>query len=109
LTGASVFFNQIQLHHPSCLDVALRESLSSILDEENWPRNVLYGDGSRIEDEVVQEISTLYARRAVGVAWKPGDVLLVDNMLTAHGRSPYQGRRKIAVAMGQMQSDGAQR
>ena len=108
-TGVSVFFNQIQLHHPSCLDVGLRESISSILDEENWPRNVFYGDGSRIEDEVVQELSTLYARRAVSVVWKPGDVLLVDNMLTAHGRSPYRGRRKIAVAMGQMQSDGVLR
>jgi alpha-ketoglutarate-dependent taurine dioxygenase len=104
-TGSAVFFNQIQLHHPSCLDLGLRESISSILDEENWPRNVFYGDGAPIEDDVVQAIAALYARRAVGVAWKRGDVLLVDNMLTAHGRSPYQGRRKIAVAMGQMQSD----
>jgi hypothetical protein len=108
-TGAAVFFNQIQLHHPSCLDVALRESISSILDEESWPRNVFFGDGTRIEDEVVQEITALYAQHAVGVAWRPGDVLLVDNMLAAHGRSPYQGRRKIAVAMGQMQSDRAPR
>jgi alpha-ketoglutarate-dependent taurine dioxygenase len=106
-TGAPVFFNQIQLHHTACLDPALRESLSSILAEKNWPRNVFYGDGARIEDDLMREIAALYARRAVAVAWKRGDVLLVDNMLTAHGRSPYQGRRKIAVAMGQMQSDPA--
>jgi alpha-ketoglutarate-dependent taurine dioxygenase len=107
LTEVPVFFNQIQLHHPSCLDTALRESLASILPEESWPRNVFYGDGSRIEDEVVAEIARLFAERRVGVAWRAGDVLMVDNMLTAHARSAYQGPRKIAVAMGQMQSDGA--
>ena len=29
------------------------------------------------------------------------DVLLVDNMLAAHGREPFTGPRKIAVAMGE--------
>jgi alpha-ketoglutarate-dependent taurine dioxygenase len=102
-TGDSVFFNQIQLHHPSCLEPALRESLASVLPEESWPRNVFYGDGSRIEDEVVSEIAALFAERRVGIAWNAGDVLMVDNMLTAHGRNPYLGPRRIGVAMGQMQ------
>ena len=31
-----------------------------------------------------------------------GDILMLDNMLSAHGRSPYTGQRKIVVAMGDM-------
>jgi hypothetical protein len=28
-----------------------------------------------------------------------GDILMVDNMLVAHGREPFSGPRKILVAM----------
>ncbi|MFI9613276.1 hypothetical protein ACIHCM_16660 [Streptomyces sp. NPDC052023] len=29
-----------------------------------------------------------------------GDVMVVDNILTAHGREPFRGERRIVVAMG---------
>ena len=32
--------------------------------------------------------------------WRRGDVLLLDNMLTAHGRRPFTGDRRVLVAMG---------
>ena len=31
-----------------------------------------------------------------------GDILMLDNMLSAHGRNPYTGPRKILVTMGEM-------
>ena len=31
--------------------------------------------------------------------WSHGDVLLIDNYLTAHGRNTYTGRRDIQVAL----------
>ena len=34
--------------------------------------------------------------------WQRGDIILLDNMLVAHGRDPFRGPRKIAVAMGEM-------
>ncbi|WP_447980435.1 amino acid adenylation domain-containing protein [Candidatus Nitrospira bockiana] len=101
-TGESVFFNQIQLHHVACLEPTVRESLLAMLGEEWLPRNVCYGDGSRIDDAVVAELSELYEQAAVRFAWQPGDVLMVDNMLVAHGRDPFVGPRKIVVAMGEM-------
>ncbi len=101
-TGEMVFFNQIQLHHVSCLQPEVRESLLSIVKEEDLPRNVYYGDGSPIEDSVVQEIRELYFKIAVGFPWREGDTLMLNNMLTAHARNPYVGARKIVVAMGEM-------
>jgi amino acid adenylation domain-containing protein len=101
-TGESVFFNQIQLHHLSCLKSDVKKSLLSLFGEDNLPRHVYYGDYSPIEDSVVEEISAIYQEAKVSFAWQKGDVLMLDNMLTAHGRNPYVGSRKIVVAMGEM-------
>lgn len=34
--------------------------------------------------------------------WREGDVLMVDDMLVAPARNPFEGERKIVVAMGEM-------
>ncbi|MCA1634009.1 MAG: TauD/TfdA family dioxygenase, partial [Acidobacteria bacterium] len=101
-TGERVFFNQMQAHHVSCLDPAVRRSMLSLFGEENLPRNVYYGDGSVIEDGVMDAVREVYGAAAVAFPWREGDVLMLDNMLTAHGRNPYTGRRKILVTMGEM-------
>ena len=101
-TGESIFFNQIQLHHASCLKSEVRESLLSTFGEDNLPRHVYYGDRSPIEVSVIEEITAIYQKAQVSFPWQKGDVLMLDNMLTAHGRNPYEGNRKIVVAMGEM-------
>lgn len=101
-TGETVFFNQVQLHHVSCLDPATRASLMSLFGEENLPRNVYYGDGAVIEDSVMAHLGEVFERCAVRSDWHEGDIALLDNMLAAHARDPYVGPRKIVVAMGQM-------
>lgn len=101
-TGDMVFFNQIQLHHISCLDASVRESMLSMFSEKDLPRNVYYGDGTPIEDEVVAEISAIYDQLAVRFQWQAGDVILLDNMRIAHARDPFVGTRKILVAMAEI-------
>jgi hypothetical protein len=83
---------------------ALRESLLALFDERSLPRNVYYGDGSPIEDAVVDEINRVYWRNAIGFTWRAGDILMLDNMLIAHARNPYSGPRKIVVAMAEMRA-----
>ncbi|ASU38877.1 hypothetical protein hmeg3_11650 [Herbaspirillum sp. meg3] len=102
VTGAQVFFNQVQLHHPYCLDPELRRDLLSMVGPERLPRNVLFGDGSPIPDAVMELIGQLYETCAVRFDWQQGDVVMLDNMLAAHARDPFEGPRKIVVAMGAM-------
>ncbi len=99
-TEELVFFNQIQLHHFSYLESTIRESLLSSFGLEGLPRNVYYGDGTPIEDEVINTINALYQQTSVQFPWQKGDILMLDNILTAHSRNPYKGARKIVVAMG---------
>jgi amino acid adenylation domain-containing protein len=102
VTGEPLFFNQLQLHHVSYLDPAVRASLLSLFAEDRLPRHVYYGDGSAIEEEVIEEVSQAYENAAVKFPWQAMDILMVDNMLVAHGRSPFVGQRKIVVTMGDM-------
>jgi alpha-ketoglutarate-dependent taurine dioxygenase len=103
-TFESAFFNQIQLHHISFLEPGVRASLLSVFREEDLPRNVYYGDGSALEESVLSEILQIYKDASVSFRWQAGDILMLDNMLTAHGRNPYTGERKIVVTMGEMVS-----
>ncbi len=106
LTGEEVFFNQMQLHHVSSLRAEVRRSLEEMFGEEEMPRNVYYGDGGRIEEEVMEEVGRAYEAAAVDVGWERGDVVMLDNMLVAHGRRAYEGERKVVVAMGEMVEGG---
>ncbi|HEX5716217.1 MAG TPA: amino acid adenylation domain-containing protein [Thermoanaerobaculia bacterium] len=101
-TGEKVFFNQLQLHHVACLEPEVRESLQSLFSEEDLPRNVCYGDGTPIENPVVDRILEIYWKESARFRWREGDLLALDNMLVAHARNPFRGPRKIAVAMGRM-------
>ena len=100
-TGEMLWFNQAHLFHVSRLPAEVRESLLSTFAAEDLPRNVYFADGSAIEPEMVDEILKVYEQQAVAFPWCAGDVLLVENMLTAHGRNPFRGKRKVVVGMSQ--------
>ena len=101
-TGEKSFFNQIQLHHVSCLDEETRSALRQLFAEEDMPRNVYFGDGTLIPDEVVAGIGELYEELCVEPPWAAGDMIVLDNMIVAHARRPFSGERKILVAMAEM-------
>jgi len=99
-TGEQVWFNQAHLFHVSSLGDQIRESLLASSAGEP-PRNACYGDGSPIEDATLAQIRAAYDRETVVFPWQRQDILLLDNMLAAHGRRPYRGMRKIVVGMGE--------
>jgi alpha-ketoglutarate-dependent taurine dioxygenase len=102
VTGELSFFNQVQLHHVHCLDPAVRESVLSIFKREDLPRHVYYGDGSEIGDSEMDHVGEIYEKNAVRFTWREGDMVTLDNMLTAHGRDSFVGPRKILVALGDL-------
>jgi alpha-ketoglutarate-dependent taurine dioxygenase len=99
VTKDSVWFNQAHLFHSSALEDKDRLSLIQELGEENLPRNTFYGDGEQIEPHVLEHIRNIYEGAKIKFKWQKGDILMLDNVLTAHGRETYKGERKIAVAM----------
>jgi hypothetical protein len=98
-TGEEVWFNQAHLFHTSNLKPEVRHSLLAACREEDLPRNAYFGDGSHIEDSLVDEIRDAYRQETVSFSWERFDIVLLDNMLAAHGRTPFAGQRKILAAM----------
>lgn len=106
-TGDLVWFNQANLFHLSALDEDMQEALVDAVGLENVPRNVYYGDGAPLEADALAEIRAVLDRQRVVFPWVTGDVLMLDNMLTAHARDPFEGPRKVVVAMAQSYSEKA--
>jgi alpha-ketoglutarate-dependent taurine dioxygenase len=100
VTGEMVWFNQAHLFHVSSLEQDVRNSLQATGGNE--PRNAFFGDGSDIDEAALDHIRAVYDKERVTFPWHRGDVLILDNILTAHGRKPYRGPRQIVVGMGRL-------
>jgi len=98
-TGEEVWFNQADGFHPSALDAETYRSIVSTAGEEGLRLNARFGDGSAIERAALDHVREAARAEMVLVPWRAGDVLVLDNLLTAHGRMPFTGPRKILLAM----------
>jgi alpha-ketoglutarate-dependent taurine dioxygenase len=106
-TGEPVWFNHLAFWHVSSLEPRLRAVFLNEFSQEELPYNTYYGDGTPVEDSAVEEIRGAYRDEMVAFPWQRGDLLMLDNMLVAHGRHPFSGARKILTAMGEPYSDQA--
>lgn len=98
-TGEQVWFNHAAFFHISTLAPELRAALLAQFRVDELPYNTYYGDGSPIEESVAESVREAYRQATVAFPWQAGDVLLLDNMLAAHGRNPFEGPRKVVVGM----------
>jgi alpha-ketoglutarate-dependent taurine dioxygenase len=99
VTGELVWFNHATFFHVSTLSPAVREALMEEFEDGELPANTYYGDGTPIEPEVMEHLREAYRAETVAFPWQKGDLLMLDNMLVAHGRAPYSGAREILVGM----------
>jgi hypothetical protein len=63
------------------------------------PFNTRFGNGDPVGPDIVQAINQSYDANTVREPWQAGDVMLVDNVRTAHAREPFEGSREIVVAL----------
>lgn len=103
-TGEMTWFNHGTFFHVTTLPEEIRDFFLETIAEEDLPNNTYYGDGEPIEGYVLDELRRIYRSEAVVFQWKQGDILALDNLLTAHGREPFTGPRKITVAMAEPMS-----
>jgi alpha-ketoglutarate-dependent taurine dioxygenase len=98
-TGEAVWFNQADQFHPTEMDDQTRLALLSMMEEEDLPKNAYFGDDTCLGVSLLEKIREATRNQMVLFSWRTGDVLILDNMLVAHGRMPFTGPRRILVAM----------
>jgi amino acid adenylation domain-containing protein len=98
-TKERTWFNHALFFHVSSLPREVSAGLRAALPEDHLPYHTHYGDGSPIEDDTLAELRAAYQAETTAFDWVQGDVLLVENMLAAHGREPFEGPRRILAAM----------
>lgn len=99
VTHARAWFNQADQLHALLACARVDPAQASAMDEERWPCHSTYGDGSEITRHELDEIRRVFREVEILFPWTPGDVLMLDNLITAHGRKPYLGERRVLVAM----------
>lgn len=100
VTDEKLWFNQADLWHITNVNERNRAQLLDRFGEENLPTHSYYGDGTPISNEDLESVRKTLWDNAVISPWQQGDILVLDNFSVAHGRMPYEGARKILVAMG---------
>jgi alpha-ketoglutarate-dependent taurine dioxygenase len=101
-TGEQIWFNHVMFFHVSSFEAGMRNALLQEFGQYDLPSNTFFGDGGVIEADVMDEIREAFERETVMFPWQRGDLLVLDNMLVAHGRTPYEGSRQILVGMAQL-------
>lgn len=94
-TGEPVWFNHASFFNKYTIE----KDYGAIEHEDQLPNNTLFGDGTEISRAEVNEVIDAYKQATTEFLWRRGDVLFLDNMLSAHGRNPYEGKRKIITSM----------
>jgi alpha-ketoglutarate-dependent taurine dioxygenase len=86
--GRSAFFNQ------------LIAAFQGWKDERNDPaKAITFGDGTPLDRDAVNAATRIGEELSFDVPWQRGDVALVDNYTTMHGRRPFTGTRKVLASL----------
>jgi len=99
VTGQRCWFNQVAFLNEWTLDPEVREFLVDMYGADALPFNTRFGHGDPIGEDVVALLNEVYTANTMREPWQAGDLLLVDNIRSAHSREPFSGPREVLVGM----------
>jgi alpha-ketoglutarate-dependent taurine dioxygenase len=99
VTGRRCWFNQIAFLNEWTIAPEIREYLVDVYGADALPFTTRLGNGDPIGEDVVQLLNNVYEANTAREPWQAGDLMLVDNVRTAHSREPFEGPREVLVAM----------
>ncbi|HET6573780.1 MAG TPA: TauD/TfdA family dioxygenase [Fimbriiglobus sp.] len=86
--GRASFFNQL---------IAASQGWK---DDRNDPsKAITHGDGSPVDRDAALTAADLGDELSFDIPWATGDVALVDNFVTMHGRRTFTGTRKVLASL----------
>ena len=108
ITGESIWCNQAHFFSPACMMAwaaedgrradyeaikAAKKSHPEMLDD------VLLGNGEPVSEEDALHIYRVLRQLEADLLLGHGDLLILDNLILAHGRKPFVGDRRVLVVL----------
>ncbi|MEN3271208.1 TauD/TfdA family dioxygenase, partial [Pseudonocardia sp.] len=99
VTGRRCWFNQVAFLNEWTMAPEVREYLVDVYGADGLPFNTRFGNGDPIGEDVVELLNSVYDANTAREPWQSGDLMLVDNVRSAHSREPFEGQREVLVGM----------
>jgi hypothetical protein len=87
-SGRKVFFNQL---------IAASQGWKDSRNDAS--KAITHGDGSQLDRNGVMLAAKLAEQITFDIPWQQGDVALLDNFLTMHGRRTFTGTRRVLASL----------
>ena len=58
-----------------------------------------FGDGSAMPRPALEQLVATAYSEVYDHAWRPGDVIVIDNLRVMHGRRPFTGSRSVLAGL----------
>ena len=69
-------------------------------DDRNEPgRAVTFGDGAPVDPGDVRWVAEAADSITFDLPWQAGDIAILDNYLTMHGRRTFSGTRRVLASL----------
>lgn len=101
-SGEEIWFNQLaqqRFWSPHNLGAALASEFQSIYSGKPKPYAACYGGGDEVDATDIDALFPIYDALTIAFPWQDGDVMILDNLFTAHGRNPFTGSRNVQVVL----------
>lgn len=101
-TGEKIWFNQAHLYDYNPRLIGLLNWLGTKIiyfKKDTVMHQMYYGDGSSISKKDLYHVLDVLDKETIRFPWKKGDVMVLDNVLTMHGRAPFTGKRRVLAAL----------
>lgn len=100
-TGERLWFSQIATQQMNARNGGIHypQFVAHYGGERPWPFRVTFGDGEPFPEDWMDALYAALDAHEIRAPWSQGDVLIIDNYRTAHGRNVFTGLRDIQVSL----------
>ena len=97
-----LYFGSILNRHAATCSTGDAHSVFGAMPPTERPYQCEWADGGELTSEEIAELLEVHKRATWRVQLHAGDLVVIDNLRFAHGRTPYVGSRLMGLLIGRM-------
>lgn len=98
-TGERIYRGGLHLAHFYGGSYDNTGAAAQLRSEQKFPSGAYLGDGSELSPEEDTAFTAVVDRCTYVWPWRDGDLMILDNLMTGHGRNPFNGTRATEVSL----------